>query len=151
MVEKLHLPFPLLSDPDGEQAIKPYGVWHEGKPFARPAVILVDTRGEESVRQVGEDFADRLAEEDLVEKIRAFGPAPASQDTPSPGTPKPGENAFPVSAMSPYFLGSQFAVTALSGRVPEARDDARRMNAEYDRFLTSVKWLKERRREDGNA
>ena len=39
MVEKLGLPFGLLSDPGGEGAIKPYGVWDEGNPFARTAVV----------------------------------------------------------------------------------------------------------------
>lgn len=33
-VEKLRLPFPLLSDPEGTQAIRPYDVWHGGKSSA---------------------------------------------------------------------------------------------------------------------
>ncbi len=45
MVAKLRLPYPLLADPDGERAIKPDGVWHDGQDFARPAVVLVTRAG----------------------------------------------------------------------------------------------------------
>ena len=45
MVDKLRMPFPLLAEPGGRQAIRPYGVWHEGNPYARPAVIIVAPGG----------------------------------------------------------------------------------------------------------
>ncbi len=78
-----------------------------------------------------------------MDQIKSLGLPPIHQQPPTPGIPRPGESAFGVEALTPYFLGSQFAVTALSGRVPEARDDARRMSTEYDRLLRSVRWLKE--------
>ncbi|HZD66209.1 MAG TPA: redoxin domain-containing protein, partial [Acidimicrobiales bacterium] len=134
MVEKLSLPFPLLSDPDGTGAIKDTGVWHEGKPFARPAVVVVDTDGSEVLRQVGEDFADRLAEEDLVAAVRDLGRSAVRQDPPTPGTPRPGKGAVPLAWLPPYFLGSRYAVVALSERVPEAQREAKAMIPEFDRF-----------------
>ena len=39
------MPFRLLADPGGRQAIRPHGVWHEGNPYARPAVIIVTPGG----------------------------------------------------------------------------------------------------------
>jgi hypothetical protein len=34
-----------LTPEAGRQAIRPYGVWHEGNPYARPAVIIVAPGG----------------------------------------------------------------------------------------------------------
>lgn len=87
MVDKLALPYPLLSDPDGQEAIKPYGVWHDGQSFARPAVVLLRPDGSEAVRQVGEDFADRLPEEELVEANRADN-LPAARNHPPHREPR---------------------------------------------------------------
>lgn len=53
MVAKLRLPYPLLTHPDGEGAIKPYGVWDDGQDFARPAVVLVTLDESEALRQSG--------------------------------------------------------------------------------------------------
>ena len=49
MVEKLDLPFPLLSDPDRSLAIGPFDVVDESDPrdLARPAMIIVDPDGNE--------------------------------------------------------------------------------------------------------
>ncbi len=44
MVDELRMPFPLLADPGGRQAIRPYRVWREGNPYARPVVIIVAAR-----------------------------------------------------------------------------------------------------------
>lgn len=144
MVAKLSLPFPLLADPEGEGAIKAYGVWHEGRPFARPAVILIAPDGTEILRQVGEDFADRLPEEELVEAVRRLGLAPVAQDPPAPGDPHPGDKAVDLAWLPAYFRGAKFAVMGLAGRVSEVRKDAKVMSEEYDRFLGALKWLKEK-------
>ena len=58
MVEKLLLPFPLLADTDGA-VIKRYGVWHEARDMARPAIFVIDSGGRIRYRYVGQDFADR--------------------------------------------------------------------------------------------
>jgi hypothetical protein len=138
MVEKLRLPYPLLADPGGEQAIRPYGVWHDGQAFARPAVIAVRPNGGEIVRQVGEDFADRLPEEDLVEAVRGERLPAATQPSPRPGNPEPGPKAVQLSWLPWYFRGAKMATVALSSRIPAARDDARAMRHEYDRFLDDL-------------
>lgn len=145
MAEKLALPFPLLSDPDGTGAIQPYGAWHEGKGIARPAVIVTTPGGDEALHQVGEDFADRPDEDELVETISQLGLPPVQQTPPPRGHPDPGQNAVNPRSLTPYFRGAKMAVTALSGRVREARPDAERMSGEYDRFLDAVAWLREQK------
>jgi hypothetical protein len=143
MVEKLALPFPLLSDPDGTRAIKPYGAWHEGKKMARPAVVITTPSGGAALHQVGEDFADRPDEDELVKAIGELGLPPVQQAPPARGHPVPGENAVNPRSLRPYFSGAKMAVTALSGRVGEARQHAEQMTAEYDRFLDALAWLRE--------
>ncbi len=59
MVDKLLLPFPVLSDPSGE-VIKAYGVWNPGEGgIAKPSLFLVGREGSIVWSYVGEDFADR--------------------------------------------------------------------------------------------
>ena len=45
MIQKLLLPFRLLSDPEGERAIKRYEVWNEQGRIAIPAVVAVARDG----------------------------------------------------------------------------------------------------------
>lgn len=113
MAETLALPFPLLSDPDGTRAIQPYGAWHEGKGIARPAVIVTTPGGDEALHQVGEDFADRPDEDELVERISRLGLPPVRQTPPPRGHPDPGQNAVDPRSLTPYFRGAKMAVTAL--------------------------------------
>lgn len=138
MVAKLGLPFPLLSDPGGEQAIKPYGTWHEGNPFARPAVVIVAPDRRVAFRQVGEDFADRLGEDEIVAALELLGLQPATQDPPALGQPEPGPRAVDLAWLPAYMRGGSFAVQALAGRVPEARPAADAMNEVYERFLAAL-------------
>ncbi len=70
MIEKLILPFSLLSDPDGEVS-KRYGVWDEEGQIARPAILIVDPAGIVRYVYVGEDFADRPGDEPVFEALRA--------------------------------------------------------------------------------
>jgi peroxiredoxin len=62
MVGKLQLPFPLLSDPEGELA-RLYGLWNAEEDVAVPAVIVVDQSGEVRYLYAGRDRADRPEDE----------------------------------------------------------------------------------------
>ena len=65
MVEKLLLPFPLLSDPDG-RVIKDWGVWTDGDGgIARPSIFVVRMDGSIAWQYVGQDFADRPTDDEL--------------------------------------------------------------------------------------
>ena len=145
MVAKLTLPFPLLSDPGGEQAIKPYGVWHEGNPFARPAVVIVAPGGRAVFREVGEDFADRLDEEEIIGALQRLGLPPVAQEPPEAGQPDPGPRAVGLAWLPGYLRGGRFAVQALAGRVPEAQAEAAAMTKVYDRFLAALAAHRHRR------
>ncbi len=74
MVEKLVLPFSLLSDPDGTAARR-YGAWDEEGRIARPAIFVVDRAGLVRYAYVGEDFADRPGDEPVLEALAAAGEA----------------------------------------------------------------------------
>jgi peroxiredoxin len=69
MIEKLLLPFSLLSDPDGEVSRR-YGVWDEKGQIARPAIFVVDREGSVRYIYVGEDFADRPGDDEVHAAVR---------------------------------------------------------------------------------
>ena len=69
MIEKLLLPFRILSDPDGERAIKPYGVWNEQGRIAVPSIVVVAKN--RTIRYVykGQDFADRPGDSEVLNAL----------------------------------------------------------------------------------
>ena len=71
MIDNLLLPFPLLSDPDGERAIKPYGLWDEKGRIAVPSIVAVGTDGRVRYFYRGQDFADRPGDEELLAALGA--------------------------------------------------------------------------------
>ncbi len=66
MAEKLALPFPILSDPDGTGGIKPLGVWDGEGRMAKPAILVFAPDGREAYRYVGVDFMDRPGDDEVV-------------------------------------------------------------------------------------
>ena len=69
MVDKLLLPFPLLSDPEG-RVIKECGVWTEGDGgVAKPSIFAIRSDGSIAWRYVGQDFADRPTDEELFASL----------------------------------------------------------------------------------
>jgi peroxiredoxin len=65
MVDKLLLPFPVLSDPEAT-VIEPWGVLNVAEQaIARPALFLVQPDGTVAYRYVGQDFTDRPTDEEL--------------------------------------------------------------------------------------
>ncbi len=144
MVEKLRLPFPMLSDPDRSLAIRPYGVADEKdrRNIARPAYVIIDALGDETARLVSGDYADRPTEDELIATVRDLELDPIEAEAVSTGSAVPGPNAMPVHAMEPYYRGAKFAVTAMRMRHPEIADDAERYIAELDRYIGAVRALK---------
>jgi peroxiredoxin len=70
MVEKLLLPFPLLSDaePDGE-VIRRAGVFDEVGRIAKPSIFAVTHDGQVVFDYVGQDFIDRPGDEPLFDAL----------------------------------------------------------------------------------
>lgn len=145
MVEKLQLPFPMLSDPDRSLIIDPLGLADPDDPrgIARPALVAFDRSGEETYRWVARDYADRLPETELVVALEKVGLDPTSQALPEMGQPKPGPGAVRLEALIPYFRGARYAALALANRHGsenrELRRDAKHYVAETDRFVEALK------------
>ena len=65
MVDKLLLPFPVLSDHEGE-VIRWYGVWTDGDGgIAKPSLFVVRPDSSVAFTYVGHDFADRPTDDEL--------------------------------------------------------------------------------------
>lgn len=153
MVEKLALPFPLLSDPEGELA-KRCGVWNEQEGVAEPTIVVLDRSG--AVRYAyagGRDFSDRPPEDEVVsalEEANNDGARPARNGEPeirdgaaeaAEKTVRPERPAMKLEQLQPYYLGAYFTSVALKKRIGEGEDgqkvDEYRELAE--RHLDSVK------------
>ncbi|MBW3604488.1 MAG: hypothetical protein KY460_06145 [Actinobacteria bacterium] len=122
-------------------------MWHDGNPFARPAVIVVDTDGNEVIRQVGGEFSDRMHEPELVEQLRNLDDVVADDATrPREGPvdteqPEPGDDALPVDALLPNFKGTRFAAIALAAREPDAKHQADRLKQQAEGHLEALQAL----------
>ena len=89
MVEKLGLPFPLLSDPRGD-LIKSLGLWNEEEGVSEPAIVVLDKAGTvQHLYSGGSDFSDRPPEDALMEVLEGVGVQ---------GEPEGGEPGVRVSA-----------------------------------------------------
>lgn len=148
MIEKLELPFPILSDPDRSAAIGPFGVIDEKdeRNIARHATVIIGPDGTEVFRFESRDFADRLPEDAVIAAVGALGLEPTSQAAPQLGVSEPGPKAMPVDQMAPYFRGARFAVVALSRRYPELGDDAAAYVEELGRYAENAVELFRRKR-----
>ena len=73
MVDKLVLPFPLLSDPEG-RVIKEWGVWTDGDGgIAKPSIFAINSDGSIAWEFVGGDYADRPTDDEFFNSIRGGG------------------------------------------------------------------------------
>ena len=146
MIDKLHLPFALLSDPGGKDLLQTLDAYDpdERGGIGRPGVFVVTPDGHVAFGQVGRDFADRISEDELLERVRHAGLPPTTQPALTPGDPQPGPKAMPVHAMLPYCRGARFAAKAMGMRHPQARADADRYVAQMDRYRDVVRAFRER-------
>lgn len=147
LVEKLGLPFPVLSDPDRSGAIEPYGVADPRDPrkIARPAIFVIAPDRTEVYRHISGDFADRPTEDEILDAIRPLDLPATTPEALLLGPAEPGPRAMPISAMEPYYRGAKFAVIAMRMRHSELSDEAETYIAELDRFITAVRDLKVRK------
>ncbi len=142
MVEKLRLPFPLLSDPRGD-LIKSLGLWNEGEGVSEPAIVVLDRAG--AVRHLysgGSDFSDRPTNEELYGILDGVDAAdepaddaPAlriSAEKAENETVRPQRPAMSLEALRPYYRGSHFAAVALQKKLG---GEAQRKVADYQRLV----------------
>lgn len=140
MIDKLRLPFVMLSDPDRSRVIGPWGVADPKDPrdIARPAHVLVSPDGDEVFRRVARDWADRPTVDEVLGQVRRLGLDPAEPESFGSVDPEPGPKAMPVRAMPPYYRGARFAVLAMKSRFPETADEVDRYVGLLDGFRDAV-------------
>ncbi len=127
MVGKLLLPFPLLSDPEGELARR-CGVWNAEEGVAVPSIVVIDQSGEVRYLYSGGDFADRPGDEEVfaaldgldghrrIERTTGgpeFGVTAARARETSVRADRP---AMELEELVPYYRGVLFATIALKKR-----------------------------------
>ncbi len=141
MAEKLALPFPILSDPDGERAIKPCDVWDESGKMATPAIIVLAPDGQEIYRYAGVDFMDRPNDDGILDALSSLNLP--SCETPVGTTahlePQPGSRATRLEHLGVYMRGVRFASMALSGRARDPFDqaEAERTSQMAERYIAA--------------
>ena len=147
MVDKLDLPFALLSDPGGSGLLQALGAYdpEERGGIGRPGIFVVAPDGTLAHRIVARDFADRSTEDEVLAALRALDLPPTTQPPLTAGHPRPGPTAMPVDDLLPDCRGARFAAKAMGMRHPQARDDADRYVAQMDRYRDAVRALRERR------
>ena len=151
VVEKLALPFPILSDPDRDQVITPMGFADDKDPreIARPGAAIVTPDAEVVYSFVGRDYADRPLEDVLLEKLGELDLEPTSQPAPEPGPIEAGEKAVPYQGLSSYLRGAKFAGLAIRSRHRDLDEDFSADMKEYiemiDRYLEALRGVEDRK------
>ena len=127
MVEKLGLPFPLLSDPRGD-LIQTLGLWNAGEGVSEPAIVVLD--GTATIRHLysgGSDFSDRPPGEALLRALDEVGTAGEpegdgprlriSAEEAEGETVRPDRPALGLDALQPYYMGTYFATVAMQKKL----------------------------------
>ena len=147
MVEKLLLPFPLLSDPRGE-LIKHYGLWDEKDGVAAPSILVVDRSAEIRYLYTGSDFADRPGDEEIFAaldglggKIERITGGPELQVTAEEAreSVRPDKRPMTLEELLVYYRGVFFATVALKKRFDAWGRSGRDAFEEVNRYQTMVR------------
>ena len=151
VMEKLALPFAVLSDEAKDQAVRPLGFDDENDPrqISRPGVVIISPEGEIVHRFVGRDYADRPDEDDLLEELAKLGLDAVEQPVDQAGPAQPSEKAMPGEGLKFYFSGAKFATLALRSRHRELgkefADDAKRYVQMTERYIEAMTSVEERK------
>ena len=151
MVEKLDLPFHLLSDPRGE-LIKHCDLWNEEEGASEPAIVALDKSGTiQYLYSGGTDFADRPQEESLLyilDRVGAESDEDYSVDEPEiqisaeeaeNETVRPDKPTITLEQLKPYYRGVYFATVSMNKKLVDeglqGESIAKRVN-DYQRLVT---------------
>jgi hypothetical protein len=125
MVDKLLLPFPLLSDAHGA-LIQRVGVWNAEERIAVPTIAVVDQAGTIVYFYSGHDFADRPGDAPIFEALDGMerGASYPEEEPEIRVTAQeaqqsvgPEKRAVTIEELVPYYRGAFFASVALKGRM----------------------------------
>ena len=144
MVEKLDLPFALLSDAKGELA-KLYDLWNAREGVAVPAILVLDRSGTVRYLYKGSDFADRPGDGPIFEALDEIpkdgdtdaGARPEvslSADEAEADTVRPQRPAITLEQLVPYYRGVYFTTVALRKRVAGVQPGGNEAAEEVDKY-----------------
>jgi peroxiredoxin len=148
MVGKLRLPFPLLSDPEGELA-RLFGLWDDGERLPAPSVVIVDQAAEVRYLYRGSDFADRPTDEEVFAALEGFegkieritgGPEVRLGATRArERSVRPDKRPMELEELTSYYEGVLRTIVILHGRFGEWGRSGRRAIGEVDAYQQMVR------------
>jgi peroxiredoxin len=149
MVGKLLLPFPLLSDPEGELA-RLFGLWNEEEGVAVPSVVVVDQQGEVRYLYSGSDIADRPEDEELfavldeldsrIERVTGGPELQVGGAQARESSVRPDRRAMELEQLTSYYRGVFFTTKVLKerfGRLGRPGKDALEEMDAFDQMVRS--------------
>ena len=151
VMEKLALPFAILSDETKDEAVRPLGFDDEDDPrhISRPGVVVISPDGEVVFRYVGRDYADRPNEDEVIADLSELGLDPTDQDRDEIGPVQAGEKAMPGEGLKFYFSGAKFANLALRRRHRDLgkdfADDTKSYVQMIERYLEALSAVRDRK------
>jgi hypothetical protein len=151
MVDKLDLPFHLLSDPRGD-LIKHCGLWNEEEGVSEPAIVALDESGTvQYLYTGGADFADRPQEEPLLYILDRVGSESdedyggdqpeiqISAEEAENETVRPDKPVMTLEQLKPYYRGVYFATVSMKKKLVDeglqGENIAKRVNG-YQALVT---------------
>lgn len=151
MVDKLDLPFHLLSDPRGE-LIMHCDLWNEEEGASEPAIVALDKTGKvQYLYSGGTDFADRPQEESLLyifdkvgsESEGGYGGGEPeiqiSAEEAENETVRPDKPTITLEQLKPYYRGVYFATVSMNKKLVDeglqGESIAKRVN-DYQRLVS---------------
>lgn len=147
MVGKLKLPFPLLSDPEGELA-RLLGLWDADWGVAVPSVLVIDQSGEVRYLYSGSDSADRppddevyAALERLESKIERLTGGPELEvggAQARESSVRPDRRALELEELTPYYRGALFTTEVLKERFGGLGRSGKKALGEIDAYQHTV-------------
>jgi peroxiredoxin len=148
MVGKLQLPFPLLSDPEGELA-RLCGLWNEEEGVAVPSVVVIDQSGEVRYLYSGTDIADRPRDEEIlaaldgldsgIERLTGGPEFQVGATQAGESSIRPERRAMEFDQLIPYYRGVYFTTEILKERFKGWDRAGKQAFEELDTFQQMVR------------
>ena len=148
MVGKLQLPFPLLSDPEGEFA-RLCGLWNEEEGVAVPSVVVIDQSGEVRYLYSGSDIADRPRNEEVlaaldgldrgIERLTGGPEFQVGATQAGESSVRPERRAMEFEQLIPYYRGVYFTTEILKERFAGLGRAGKQALEELDAFQQMVR------------
>lgn len=148
LVGKLLLPFPLLSDPEGE-ITRRYGLWNSDEGVAVPSIVVVDQSAGVRYLYSGSDFADRpgddgvfAALDELDVEIRRITGGPEFRVTGAQArerSVRPDRSAMDLEELTTYYRGVFSTTVVLKTRFGGRGRSGKKALREVDAYQQMIR------------